>query len=121
MSLKRYTNWSYAFAGLAHFAPSGGAGKSARCGALPGTSDVKERVLPSGDQLLAPGVSSRLGSTAVCPESIQRTSICACPATKPTKARRVPSGDKRGEPSLRRPVVNGRCPLPSAATIHRLV
>ena len=59
---------------------------------------------------------------AVCPLSIQRTKTCGLPSLFEMKARRVPSGDQRGERWLSPSERSGRCAErpPSASTIHRL-
>src|SRR6185436_16277620 len=77
-------------------------------------------VLPSGDQAMESGGSTRLVSSAVCPESIQRTYSCGEPSAADTYARRVPSGDQRGWLKLRASERSGRLLVPSAPTIHRL-
>ena len=76
--------------------------------------------LPSGDQAMASGGSTRLVSSAVCPESIQRTYSCGLPSAADTYARRVPSGDQRGEMKFLLSERNGRLLVPSAFTIQRL-
>src|SRR6185369_16416488 len=80
----------------------------------------KAMVLPSGDQAMESGGSTRLVSSAVCPESIQRTYNCGEPSAAETYAMRVPSGDQRGWLKLRASERSGRLLLPSASTIHRL-
>src|SRR5262245_57428119 len=75
---------------------------------------------PSGDHARLAGPSARLVRRALSPLSIQRTQSCADPPSLETNARRPPSGDQRGEPSLRAPVVRARCSPPALGTSHRL-
>src|SRR5690242_2692059 len=106
--------------GGAHCAPSGFSGGVASGGLLAGTNCVKAIDLPSGDQVIASGASTRLVSSAVCPESIQRTYNCGEPSAEETYAMRVPSGDQRGWLKLRASERSGRWLVPSAPMIHRL-
>src|SRR5262245_47916302 len=75
---------------------------------------------PSGDHARLAGPSARLVRRALSPLSIQRTQSCGDPPSLETNARRPPSGDQRGEPSLRAPVVRARCSPPALGTSHRL-
>src|SRR6188768_3019670 len=106
--------------GGAHCAPSGLSGGVASGGLSDATNCVNAMDLPSGDQAMAPGASTRLVSSAVCPLSIQRTYNCGLPSAADTYARRVPSGDQRGELKFFASERSGRLLVPSAFTIHRL-
>ena len=116
---KRYTSRSTTCAGSAHCAPSGGVGIPPIVGAGVGTNFPNAICVPSGDHANDRGGSVTFVITEVSPESIQRTWICALPLRFEMKASRVPSGDQRGELSLKSPVVRGRCPDPSEPTIQR--
>src|SRR5688572_5572394 len=106
--------------GGAQVAPSGFGGGWASGVLLLGTSCEKAMDLPSGDQAMAPGACTRLVNKAVCPESIQRTYSCGLPSAADTYARRVPSGDQRGDMKFLLSERNGRWLVPSAFTSHRL-
>ena len=70
--------------GGAHCAPSGFSGGVASGGFFTGTSCVNAIDLPSGDQAMASGLVDELVSSAVCPESIQRTYSCGLPSAAET-------------------------------------
>src|SRR5262245_36974519 len=116
----RYTTESMTLTGGAQVAPSGLGGGAASGSRFAGTSCVKAIERPSGDQAMESGDSTRLVSSAVCPESIQRTYSCGLPSAAETYAMRVPSGDQRGELKLRISERSGRLLVPSALIIHRL-
>src|SRR3954463_9873041 len=108
------------FTGGAHCAPPGRGGGAASGFLSERTSALKAMVLPSGDQVIESGACTRLVSSAVWPESIQRTYSCGEPSAADTYARRVPSGDQRGVRKLFDSERSGRLLVPSALTIHRL-
>ena len=105
--------------GSAHLAPDGAEGMEAIGFGVAGSKAMKAICVPSGDHARFPGGWVMLVTRAIWPVSIQRTQICVAPPSDERKASRVPSGDQRGETSLRGPVVRARWFLPSASTIQR--
>src|SRR5579864_2339998 len=107
--------------GSAHFAAAGLSGIFTENSGFDGTRAMYAIHLPSGDHVIPLGASFRLVISASCPVSIQRTQICGLPLRFERYAMRDPSGDQRGEPSLKLPCVMGRWPLPSASAIQMLL
>src|SRR5262245_13267704 len=116
----RYTTESMTLTGGAQVAPSGFGGGAASGSRFAGTSCVKAIDRPSGDHAMESGDSTRLVSSAVCPESIQRTYNSGLPPAGDTYAMRLRSGDQRGELKLRISERSGRLLEPSTLIIHRL-
>src|SRR6516165_7328620 len=89
-------------------------------GGAAGTSEVNASCVPSGDQEMPAGGFSKSVSLAIWPESIQRMYSWGLPSRSETKARRVPSGDQRGDESEYVPVVKARWLVPSVLMTQRL-
>src|ERR1035438_2633191 len=105
------------FGGSAHLAFLGASGNSTLRGLRSaGTAMVKPSQRPSGDQASPSGDSVKLLMAAVAPLSIQYMNNWVEPsAAAPRYARRVPSGDRRGE-VLAAALDSGRARFPSAPT-----
>src|SRR4051812_12107644 len=102
--------------GAAHSAPAGISGNLTNGSGFSATNMVKARCLPSGAQVRLVGVAVSLLSLVVCWFSVDQVKICAVPSLLEMYARRLPSGDQRGEESLLLPVVMNWWLVPSRLT-----